>query len=310
MARPRLPPLNAIKAFEAAARLASFTRAAQELGVTHGAVSRQIRVLEEWLGVPLFRRTSRSAEPTQTGADLLAAVTPALDRLADAALRAGGGAPLRGVIRVAALPTFAMRWLIPRLAEFQREYPGIELRIVTGSTPAEQFRMGVDAVISGPARQPGWAGRRFLGEARLPLLSGQLLEARPLRAPADLRRHTLLHSASLPDSWPRWLAAADVPDLKPAGEQVFEHFYFAIQAAVEGLGVVMGPVALVADELQDGRLVAPFKEPALRGRGYFVYSPAATGGGAPGVAALRQWLIDAGRSAEAQHPEYLAARHG
>src|SRR5712672_3911924 len=116
MVRPRLPPLNAIKAFEAAARLGSFTRAAEELRVTHGAVSRQIRVLEEWLGTSLFVRTSRNAVPTRAGTDLLAEAGPALDRLASASVRLqSGGSEARGVLHISALPTFAMRWLIPRL---------------------------------------------------------------------------------------------------------------------------------------------------------------------------------------------------
>jgi Bacterial regulatory helix-turn-helix protein, lysR family len=119
MVRPRLPPLNAIKAFEAAARLGSFSRAAEELNVTHGAVSRQIRLLEDWLGVRLFVRTSRNAVPTLAGADLLAEASPALDRLADGPLRAQHGAQERGSLCVSALPTFAMRWIIPRLPEFQ-----------------------------------------------------------------------------------------------------------------------------------------------------------------------------------------------
>jgi LysR family transcriptional regulator, glycine cleavage system transcriptional activator len=150
--RPRLPPLNAIKAFEAAARLGSFTRAADELNVTHGAVSRQIRLLEDWLGARLFVRTSRNAVLTRAGTDLFAEAGPALDRLAAVSLRVQIDTPARGLLHVSALPTFAMRWLIPRLPEFQREHPGLELRIVTASTPAEQFRMDVDAVISGPSR--------------------------------------------------------------------------------------------------------------------------------------------------------------
>ncbi|HTT80078.1 MAG TPA: LysR substrate-binding domain-containing protein [Stellaceae bacterium] len=307
MSRPRLPPLNAIKAFEAAARLGSFTRAAEELGVTHGAVSRQVRLLEEWLGAPLFRRTSRSVVAMPAGAELLAEAGPVLDRLAEAALRLRSAAPAAGPIRVSALPTFAMRWLIPRLADFQRDHPRFDLRILTASTPDEQFRMEVEAVISGPVRQPGWIGRRFLGEARLPVLSPELMRRCPLRRPDDLVRHTLLHSATLPEAWPRWLAAAGVPQLKPLREQVFEHFYFAIQAAIEGLGVVMGPLALVADELREGRLVMPIPEPALRTRGYFAYVRAAHSD-APEVSALREWLVAAGGQAEAQLPSYLAAR--
>ena len=305
MARPRLPPLNAIKAFEAAARLGSFTRAAEELSVTHGAVSRQIRLLEEWLGTSLFLRTSRNAVPTRAGTDLLAEAGPALDRLASASLRVQSGKAL-GVLRISALPTFAMRWLIPRLPQLEREHPALETRIVTASTPAEQFGMDVDVVVSGPARQPGWVGSRFLGEAYLPLLSSGLMKERPLQTPADLRQHTLLHAATRRQMWLRWLTAAGVADLKPARDQVFEHFYFAIQAAIEGLGVAMGPLALVSDELREGRLVAPIKEPAIRTRGYFVYAPE-TNSEAPAIAALRQWLVTAGSSAEAEFPAYLSS---
>ena len=306
MARARLPPLNAIKSFEAAARLGSFTRAAGELCVTHGAVSRQIRLLEEWLGTRLFLRTSRNAVPTRAGRDLLAEAGPALDRLASASLRVQSGGKADGVLHISALPTFAMRWLIPRLPGLQRDHPALETRIVTASTPAEQFRMDVDVVVSGPARQPGWVGSRFLGETYLPLLSPGLMKERPLRAPADLGRHTLLHAATRRQMWLRWLTAAGVPDLKPARNQIFEHFYFAIQAAIEGLGVAMGPLALVGDELREGRLVAPIKEPAIRTRGYFVYAPEASSE-TPAVTALRQWLVNAGSLAETEYPTYLAS---
>jgi LysR family transcriptional regulator, glycine cleavage system transcriptional activator len=306
MARTRLPPLNAIKAFEAAARLGSFTRAAQELGVTHGAVSRQIRLLEDWLGTKLFLRTSRNAVPTRAGADLLAEARPALDRLASAALRVQSGVQACGLLHISALPTFAMRWLIPRLPEFQREHPALEMRIVTASTPAEQFRMDVDVVVSGPSRQFGWVGSRFLAETYLPLLSPGLIKERPLRAPVDLAQHTLLHAATRREMWPRWLTAAGIADLRPARNQVFEHFYFAIQAAIEGLGVVIGPLALVGDELRGGRLVAPIKAPALRTRGYFVYAPEASSA-AVAVTALRQWLVRAGSLAEAELATYLSA---
>jgi LysR family transcriptional regulator, glycine cleavage system transcriptional activator len=307
MPRPRLPPLNAIKAFEAAARLGSFTRAAEELGVTHGAVSRQIGLLEDWLGIALFRRTRRSAVPNAAGENLLAEAGPVLDRLAEAALRLRSGASKADAIRVSALPTFAMRWLIPRLSQFQHDHPGLALRIVTASTAAEQFHMDVDAVITGPERQSGWVGRRFLGETRLPLLSPDLMANSPLRRPQDLTGHTLLHAATLPEAWPRWLAAAGVPDLKPLNEQVFEHFYFAIQAAIEGLGVVMGPLALVADELSEGRLLAPIEEPALRTRGYFIYTRSAHSD-APEIALLREWLVAAGTATAARLPHYLSSQ--
>jgi LysR family glycine cleavage system transcriptional activator len=166
--------------------------------------------------------------------------------------------------------------------------------------------MDADVVVSGPARQPGWVGSRFLGEAYLPLLSPGLMKERPLRTLADFRNHTLLHAATRRQMWLRWLTAAGVPDLKPAREQVFEHFYFAIQAAIEGLGVAMGPLALVSDELREGRLLAPIKEPAIRTRGYFVYAPE-TNSEAPAVVALRGWLVSAGSSAEREYPTYLSS---
>lgn len=304
MTRPRLPPLNPLKAFEAAARLGSFSRAAEELNVTHGAVSRQIRTLEDWLGAPLFRRTSRNAVMTQAGADLLAAAGPALDRLAEGSRRVRVSSLARGVLNIAAQPTFSMRWLIPRLSDFQHEHAGLELRIVTASTSAERFQMEADIVISGPSPQPGWVGRRFLGEAFLPLLSPDLMKACPLRGSEDLERHTLLHAATRRRAWSRWLDLAGVADLKPAGEQVFEHFYFAIQAALAGVGVVMGPLALVTEEVREGKLLAPIREPALTSRGYFAYAPAASDH-APAIVALRKWLAKAGRATEAEFPNYL-----
>jgi LysR family transcriptional regulator, glycine cleavage system transcriptional activator len=302
--RPRLPPLNATKVFEAAARLGSFSRAAEELNVTHGAVSRQIRTLEDWIGAPLFRRTSRNAVLTQAGAELLAEAGPALDRLAEGSRRVRVSSLAQGVLNLATQPTFSMRWLIPRLSEFQRDHPGLELRIVTASTSAERFQMEADVIVSGPSAQPGWVGTRFMGEALLPLLSPELMARCPLRHPDDLERHTPLHSATRRRAWMRWLDVAGIPDLKPAGEQVFEHFYFAIQAALAGVGVVMGPLALVTEEVRSGRLLMPIERPAVSSRGYFVYAPAASND-APAIVAIRKWLTDAGRATEAALPEYL-----
>lgn len=295
----RLPPLNALRAFEAAARLGGFARAAQELNVTHGAVSRQIKALEYWAGVPLFVRTNRNAAPTEAGAALLVEVGAALDRLANAAARLRLGPRPRASLRVSALPTFTMRWLIPRLPAFQEAHPDVEVRLVTANTPAEHFRADVDVVIHGPVTHRGWTGEPFLGEARLPIVSPQLLKRRPIKSAADLAAHTWLHAETMPNAWPRWLAAAGVPDLKPAREQAFEHFYLTIQAATGGLGVMMGPVYLVADELRDGRLVAPLKGPLLKSRGYYIYRPTERRE-RPGAAAFRRWLKTVGARAEAE----------
>jgi len=164
--------------------------------------------------------------------------------------------------------------------------------------------MDADVVISGSTSQPGWVGTRFLGEAFLPMLSPELMRTCPLRRPADLKRHILLHTATRRRTWTQWLEAAGVLGLTPAGEQVFEHFYFAIQAALTGVGVVMAPLALVTEEVRNGRLLAPIDRPAVPSRGYFAYAPAASND-APAIVALRKWLSEAGRVTGAEFPKYL-----
>jgi DNA-binding transcriptional LysR family regulator len=221
MVRPRLPPLNAIKAFEAAVRLGSFTRAAEELNVTHGAVSRQIRGLEDWLGARLFLRTSRNAVPTRAGTDLFAAAGPALDRLAGACLRVQSGAQAQGLLHVSALPTFAMRWLIPRLPEFQRDHPALELRLVTASTAAEQFQMDVDAVISGPARGSGANSRHdqaLLASPRQLQTRSTAFQTAGAERPSGPRRPSLNCPLRMrcSSSMPAMVIAAFLKPLKPS----------------------------------------------------------------------------------------------
>jgi len=295
----RLPPLNALRAFEAAARLGGFARAAEELNVTQGAISRQVKALEHWAGVPLFVRSNRNAVPTEAGTALLAEVGAALDRLASAAERLRLGPRPRASLRVSALPTFTMRWLIPRLPAFQEAHPDVEIRLITANTPAEQFRPEVDAVIHGPVTRRGWTGERFLGEARVPMASPKLLKRQPLRTAADLASHTLLHAETMTSAWPRWLAAAGVAGLRPAREQAFEHFYLTIQAATGGLGVMMGPITLVVDELREGRLAVPLAGPLLRSRGYYVYVPDDRPE-RPAARRFRTWLKTIGAKAEAE----------
>jgi LysR family glycine cleavage system transcriptional activator len=135
-------------------------------------------------------------------------------------------------------------------------------------------------------------------------VSPELMANFPLHRPEDLNRHTLLHSATRRRAWMRWLEVAGIPDLKPASEQVFEHYYFAIQAALAGVGVVMGPLALVAEEVRNARLVVPISRPVVSSRGYFVYAPAASND-APAIVAFRKWLTDAGRVTEGMLPDYL-----
>jgi LysR family glycine cleavage system transcriptional activator len=288
----RLPSLNALRAFEAAARHSSFTRAALELGVTHGAVSRQIQALEAWLEMPLFRRLNRRVVLTEAGETYCAEIGGAFDRIAAATVRVAKDGTRR-VLHVTALPTFTIRWLIPRLSDFQIRNPQVEVRLTTASEKAEALREPFDIIIrGGPERWSGFRRIKFLDEGRIPVCSPALLKRIPLRKLEDLRRHTLLHSATLREAWPKWLAAAGLPDLVPSAELVFEHFYLSIQAAIDGLGVAMGPLTLVAEELVHRRLVVPFPAPLLPARGYYMYIPEARRD--PTVDAFCQWLARVG----------------
>lgn len=287
-------PLNAVRVFEAAARYLSFTRAGDELCVTHGAVSRQIQVLEDWLGAPLFRRLNRSLELTDAGRYFFHEISGSLDRIAVA------GKTLRerrhaGLLRVNSLPTFTMRWLIPRLSDFQIRNPHIEVRLTTSSAPIEDVGAVSDVYIrGGPESHADHLSGEFLGEYRTPACAPTLLERRALRHPVDLKAHTLLHSAARPALWSNWLALAGVPGLRPAHTLTLEHFYLTIQAAIDGLGIAIGPSALVATEVEAGRLLYPFPATRLPSRSYYWYRPRG-GSENPLAATFCDWLAERGK---------------
>ena len=288
----RLPPLNALKAFEAAGRHASFTRAADELRVTHGAVSWHVLALEAWLGVPLFERHNRRVVLTDAGRSYLAEIGAALDRMALATARQVERGQTR-VLHVNALATFTLRWLIPRLSAFQVSHPAVEIRLTTSNVPLAHVIEPFDiAIRGGPEMRKGYAGQAFLPERRIPVCSPTLLQRLPLREPEQLRHHTLLHAATLPQVWPQWLRAAGVPELEPQASVTLEHFYLTLQAALDGLGVAMGPERLIADDVEAGRLTLPFAGPALPARSYFTYIPEARADD-PAVRAFCNWLLAA-----------------
>jgi LysR family transcriptional regulator, glycine cleavage system transcriptional activator len=285
----RLPPLNALRAFEAAARLGSFKRAADELHVTHGAVSRHVQVLEDWLGAPMFRRLNRRVVLTEGGKAYLAEIGAAFDRIALATSHhlARGRSRL---LRVNATATLTLRWLIPRLSSFQLANPAIEIRLTTSNDPVETLDEPFDIVMRRGTDEA--AGHRIiwlLHEHRIPVCSVEVLARVPLDCPADLAKHTLLHSASRPTVWSDWLKAAGVPDLKPAGSLVFEHNYQTLQAALDGLGVATAASVLIDDDIAAGRLVMPFSGPKLPAEGYCAYVPK-TKSSDPGVMAFCEWL--------------------
>ncbi|WP_250478101.1 MULTISPECIES: transcriptional regulator GcvA [unclassified Caballeronia] len=299
--RPSLPSLNALRAFEAAGRLGSFKEAAAELHVTQGAISQQVRLLEAWLGASLFERHNRRVVLTSAARAYLAEIGPLFDQLAQATARYGVSAKVSRTLTVDAPATFTLRWLVPRLEKFRVRHPDVEVRIETSNEPVERLKDAHDIVIrGGPDTFYGYTMRPFLEESRLPVCSPALLRRLPLRTPEDLRRHTLLHTSSLPRVWPDWLAQVGQSALTPAAVLTFDHFYLTLQAAVDGMGVAMGPTALVADDLAAGRLVAPFAGPRLPSRSYCTYI-ADEKAGDDLIVLFRSWLEHEGQAFEIEH---------
>lgn len=292
-----LPPLNALRAFEAAVRLGSFSRAAEELGVTHGAISRHIQTLEGFLGAKLFQPAGRGRVPTPRAATYFADVHAALDRLAGATERMREPTAMR-VLRVFTLATFAMRWLIPRLSAFQMAHPQIEVRLSTSTNPAEQVDGDFDVVIRRhQMHKPGFACQQFLIERNLPVAAPSLLERHPIAAPRDLLTAPLLHADSKPFAWIEWFQAAGIGRSRvPVPKVRFENYYFTLEAAVRGHGFAVGSLPLIEDELAAGRLVAPLSGPIALSDGYHVLYPANRTKGS--VMQFVQWLLAQGAAEE------------
>jgi DNA-binding transcriptional LysR family regulator len=292
----RLPSLDLLLGFEAAARLLSFTRAGEELHLTQSAVSRQMQEFETQLGVKLFERRHRALALTDAGqqfypaaAQVLATMRAATDRL-----RAQSG---RGALSVTTTHSFAALWLIPRLAGFTRVHPGVDVRIAAATRVQDLERDGLDVAIRhGPAQLAGEGATRLFGERVFPVCSPQLLKdaRRPLKEPADLRHHVLLQYDD-PDGrhpwmhWKTWLEVERLTDLRPKGSLVFSGYDQIIPAAIAGHGVALGRSPLVRKLLASGQLVAPFKRAADPARGYFAIVSKHSAG-RPEVADFVAWL--------------------
>jgi LysR family glycine cleavage system transcriptional activator len=289
-----LPPLNAVRAFEAAARHLSISKAADELSVTPGAVSRQIQLLEDFLGAPLLQRGHRSIALTRAGADYFRAATKAIDVLREATQRAARRAK-RKRLQVRAYTTFAMRWLIPRLSGFQSAHPDVEALLTASLDEVDFRREDLDAAIRlGDGRWAGCRSDRLVDNLLSPVASPRLLAAGPkLRKPSDVRHHTLLHSIARPDDWAYWLeatGAADVVD--PRAGMTYQSSAMAYAAAIEGQGLAMAQLFLVEDDLRERRLVRPFKQVVDRGDyTYYLVTPNHRAESAP-TKQFRAWLLE------------------
>ncbi|MEM7222133.1 MAG: transcriptional regulator GcvA [Pseudomonadota bacterium] len=298
MARP-LPPLNALRAFESAARHLSFTKAAAELNVTPAAVSHQVKSLEELLEVPLFRRLTRALRLTDAGQAALPALSQGFDKLAQGVEQMRAHCE-SGVLTVSVSPSFGAKWLVPRLENFRLRHPDIEIRIDGTDRLVDLARDEADvAVRYGAGGYPGVRVDCLFSQVNTPVCSPALLEGpHPLRRPADLKHHTLLHvdwkeAEEYAPSWRMWLLAAGLHDIDPTRGPRFTMENMAVQAALDGHGVALIGDILVADDLAAGRLVRPF-DPALSTPVKFSYYLVSAKDSAeqPKVAAFRQWLIE------------------
>lgn len=299
----KIPSLQALSCFDAAARHESYTRAAHELALTQGAVSRQVAALEDFVGVALFRRTRHGVALTPAGAAYARQVAGRLDGLErdtlDAMAQTAGGAG-GGAIHLAAVPTFATRWLLPRLPDLAARHPDITVHVEVATRPFLFADSGHDAALYAgtPQQVANWAGTRatlLLHEEVLPVASPALLAGRRRWSPADLAALPLLQQSTRPEAWRDWFAAMDVPDAAASPRALqgprLELFSMLAVAAAQGLGVALVPRLLVEAELERGELRIACPKPLRGQRGYYFVMPEHPGAERPVLAALRDWLV-------------------
>lgn len=290
MASP-LPSLHGLRAFESAGRHLSFTRAAEELGVTQTAVSHLIRRLEAELGARLFIRDARRIRLSPEGERLLPTVAGAFDDLRRATERFRRDPGSRR-LTLSTTPGFAGKWLVPRLHRFRARHPRIEVRIGTGMEMTDFRRDDVDLAIRfGKGQWPGVAAEFLMAENIFPVCAPALVDGNPpLRQPADLARHTLIQITSSGDDWTLWFTGAGVAPVAGRQTLVLDMVLTAIEAAVDGLGVMIGRETLLREELRSGRLVLPFETRIQTAAGYYLVMPPENAE-LPPVRAFRDWIV-------------------
>jgi LysR family glycine cleavage system transcriptional activator len=289
----RLPPLDLLASFEVAARHLSFTKAAAERFVTQSAMSRQMRALEDDLGMALFRRRHRALALTDAGARLFVVCSTVLAQLRGT-VRELRAPALREVLSLTTTPGLASFWLIPRLPDFTRSHPGVDVRLDASFEKRNLSAEGFDIAIR-YGRASSLEGQALFGEVSLPVCSPGLLRQLALKVPRDLERHTLLQlsanvTGGMPIEWEPWLQSVGLPTLQPAARLTFSGYNEVIAAALAGQGVALGRRPLVDDLLRKRQLVAPFKGALDLQRAYaVVVEPAARA--RPAVRALEAWLL-------------------
>ncbi|MBL8707706.1 MAG: transcriptional regulator GcvA [Rhodospirillaceae bacterium] len=289
-----LPSLPALTVFEASARHTSFTRAAEELNLTQSAVSKQVRGLEEFLGVQLFERVRQRIVLTEAGRGYLKSVREALEIMEAATMEAlafqGGG----GILNIATLPTFGTRWLAPRLGDFTRRYPKIALNLTARAWPFDLVEENLDvAIFFGDAPWPGGICDRLMGETVVAVASPSLLAPNgPVRQPRDLAKVNLLHHRARPRAWQEWLGSVGADKVNAFHGLRFEQFEMIIQAAVSGVGFAMVPRFMIEHELAAGQLVIPFDHKPDDGPEAYYLVYAERKRTLPAVMAFRNWILE------------------
>lgn len=304
-----LPPLGSLRAFEAVARSLSFSHAAVELGVTQGAISRQIKILEDHLNIRLFRRFPRYIELTEQGRVYFRSIHQAFDELYRGT-EAITGNHRTATLNVNVLPTFAIKWFIPRLPHFTAANPSIEVRMITSIKPVDfrledndvAIRVGANKSPPGPLRSPidlqmtsDWVDVRAIplvpDELTIVCSPTLLKNGPPLREPSDLHRFRLLHTASRPKAWAFWFHSAGHNEVPLNQEGAYGHFFMTLQAAVEGKGVAIVPKILANQDLEAGILVSPFPSAnVIAGTYYLLFRESHLD--IPKVKRFRAWIFD------------------
>jgi LysR family glycine cleavage system transcriptional activator len=293
----RLPPLNSLKVFESVARLGSALRAAEELCVSHGAVSKQIALLESWLGVPVFERAARGMKLNHSGLTLFREVQPALDRIALSVGKIAVESTIDKLV-VSAPPTMTMHWLLPRLPSFMVEHPSIRIQLNNRRDRGGGLPESVDIVIRrGDSADPSLAQQRFMSEAISPVCTPAMLRQSRIKGLRDLASMTWLTADMRPKDWPDWLEFAGVAGLSAERQLSFDHSYLALEAARDGLGVAMGPLYLIQEDLASKTLVPIFPARVMPSQPYVMACEASKRHQAT-VAAFEAWLTAAGRAHE------------